>query len=119
MKTCVQIAIWKILCALCKKYVVYVSMMLAGCPSSSRRAAQERGDVDGPPRGRSGLSYNKLQPWSPEPDWGGHVTGDAAPKAAVAQRGERSEQDHQSTRPLLYLFKGQHSLVLNLFDFVH
>lgn len=89
-----------------------------GYLASSRRSAQERGDVDGPPRRGSGFSYNKLQPWGPEPGWGGHVTGDAAPETAVAQRGERwarSAQDHQSTRPLLYLFKGPHALVLILF----
>lgn len=60
-----------------------------GYLASSRRSAQERGDVDGPPRRGSGLSYNKHQPWGPEPGGGGHVTGDAAPETAVAQRGER------------------------------
>lgn len=96
--------------------------LLPGFLASSRRSTQERGDVDGPPSGRSGLSYNQLQPRGPETGRGGHVTGDAAPETAVAQRGERwarSAQDHRSTRPVLYLFKGQHALVLILFDSAH
>lgn len=101
---------------------MHIDLLLSWYLASSRRSTQERGDVDGPPRWRSGFSYNKLRPWGPEPGGGGHVTGDAAPETAVAQRGERwarSAQDQQSTRPLLYLFKGQHALVLILLDFVH
>ena len=78
--------------------------------ASSRWQTKECGYVDGPSCCRAGRSYNHRRPQGSEQGGGCHVTWDAAPEAALAQRGERWERFPEDTDLWFFLFVlgGQH-----------